>query len=112
MEFVDKKLQLILVERQRSAKRLLVSATVGWLPSQLVWLDAKFCWVNASHHCVSFSRPIAAAGGGRAGGRAGMFWACETEPLAKLIHRGRQAGWGLHIMAAENLDEFGYQELP
>jgi hypothetical protein len=44
---------------------------------------------------VSFSRPIAACGGDR----AGMFWACETELIAKLIHRARRARWGLACKA-------------
>jgi hypothetical protein len=56
---------------------------------------------------VSFSRPIAARGGDR----AGMLWACEAELIAKLIHRARQARWGLNITLAEKLNEFGYQKL-
>ena len=79
---------------------------MGWLFGQLVWPEAKFCWVNASHHGVSFSRLIAA------GDQAGMFWACEIELIAKLIHRARQVRWGLNISLAETRDELGYQELP
>ena len=43
---------------------------------------------------------------------AGMFLPCETELIAKLIHRARQARWGLNITLAETRDELRYQELP
>jgi len=53
-------------------------------------------------HFVPFSRPIAASGGDR----AGMFCACERELFAKLVHRARQARWGLNVTLAETVEEF------
>ena len=57
-------------------------------------------------HFASFSRPIAAAGGDR----AGMLCVRERELIAKLVHRARQARWGLHVPVAETVEEFFYDD--
>jgi len=57
-------------------------------------------------HFVSFSRPIAAAGGDR----AGMLCACERELITKLVHRARQARWVLNVTLVETIEEFFYND--
>jgi len=70
-----------------------------WLPPLPACLaGSKVLSVERVAHFVSFSRPIAASGGDR----AGMFCACENELIAKLVHRARHARWGLSELKEGN----------